>query len=700
MGKDRLNLDFETFSEVSLPDVGTSVYARHPSTEVLMAAYAFNRGPVSQWVPAEGEPIPRELAEALVDPEVEKWAWNAPFEMAITDNLVAEVSIPQWRDTMVQALHCSLPGKLEKAGEVVGLPMEMQKDRRGKALMRKFSFPRKPTKKNPNTRLFWHEDPEEWEGYKQYNRTDVVSERGVLIKLSNYLMSPEEWELWHLDQEINQAGLPINIRMVRNAIRIYEQALEESFERMRELTGLANPNSQPQLLPWLQDQGYMFDDLQKAHVKVADSYFEEQPDHWTDDQWIEYRNNETLKEVLTLRLETSRTSIKKYYALARATDDDGNLRGTLQMNGAARTGRWAGRIFQPQNLPRPEKRFEPMQPLLARNIEELDYESLKLVHGNVFDALASAIRPAAQAPDGMIFIDADLSAIENRVLGWLAGCDKILDVFRNGQDAYIAFACYLYGRPYDELWHEYKVEKNSAKRTIAKPGTLGCGYGMGAGEKRVNRKTGEIEATGLLGYAWGMGVKNFTPEDSKHSVDTFRNEFKEVVSYWYDLERAMRRCIKTGKPTAHGVAGGPEVRFEMDGPFLKMILPSRRPLYYLRPRIEMTDTPWGEKRMQITYEGLNDRKQWVRQHTTPGKVTENADQATSRDLLVHGIKLAKKRGINVRLHVHDQIVGLTPESRKDKDLETLIECMEESPWWAAGLPLGSNGFTTKVFMKD
>lgn len=700
MGRDRLNLDYETFSEVSLPDVGTSVYAKHPSTEVLMCAYTFNRGAVDQWTPAEGEPIPKILAEALVDPEVEKWAWNAPFEMAITDNLVAEVSIPQWRDTMVQALHCSLPGALAKAGEVVGLPMEMQKDRKGKALMRKFSFPRKPTKKDPATRRFWHEDPEEWEGYKSYNRGDVVAERGVLIKLDKFLMSDEEWELWHLDQKINQAGLPINIRMVRNAIRVYEQALDESFARMRELTGLANPNSQPQLLPWLKEQGYMFDDLQKAHVKTAARYFDEQPEHWTDDQWIEYRNNEALQEVMALRLETSRTSIKKYYALARSTDEDGNLRGTLQMNGAARTGRWAGRIFQPQNLPRPEKRFEPMQPLLARNIEELDYESLKLVHGNVFDVLASGIRPAAQAPDGMIMLDADLSAIENRVLGWLAGCDKILDVFRQGLDPYISFATYLYERPYDELIHEYKVEKNSSKRTIAKPGTLGCGYGMGAGEKRVNRSTGEIEATGLLGYAWGMGVTSFTPEDAKHSVDTFRTEFHEVKTYWYALEKAMRRCIKTGKPTAHGVSGGPEVRFEMAGPFLKMILPSRRPLYYLRPRIEMTDTPWGEKRMQITYEGLNERKQWVRQHTTPGKVTENADQATSRDLLVHGIKLADKRGIDIRLHVHDQIVGLTPASRKDKDLQILIDCMEESPWWAEGLPLGSEGFTTKVFMKD
>lgn len=700
--KDTLNLDYETFSEVSLPDVGTSIYASHPSTEVLMAAFAMNRGPVQQWLPAEGEPAPKEFIEAMLSPDVEKWAWNAPFEMAITRNLVCDVVIPQWRDTMVQALHCSLPGSLEKAAQVVGLPDEAQKDRRGKALMRKFSFPRKPTKKNPATRTFWNDAGEEepWEGYKQYNRSDVVAERGVMLKLKNFDMGADEWELWHLDQAINQAGLPINIRMVRNAIKVYEEALSQGFARMNEITQLANPNSLAQLLPWLQERGYMFDDCQKSHIKTAARYFREQPDHWTNDEWEYYRGDTDLREVLDLRLETSRTSIKKYYALARSTDDDGNLRGTLQMNGAARTGRWAGRIFQPQNLPRPEKRFEDIQPLIAEDVEKLDLESIQMVYGNVFDVLASAIRPAAQAPEGHTFIDADLSAIENRVLGWMSGCDKILDVFRQGRDPYISFATYLFDETYEDLWHEYKVDRKGDKRTIAKPGTLGCGYQMGAGQQTINQKTGEIEATGLLGYAWNMGVTSFTEADSKLSVDTFRREFSEVPDYWYDIERAMRRCIKTGKRTGHGVPGGPTIWFEMDGPFCKMILPSGRALYYLRPKIEQVKTPWGAIKMQITYEGMNDRKQWVRINTTPGKITENADQAISRDLLVHGMKKAIKRGIDVRLHVHDQIVGLSLDHKADRDLEILIESMEETPWWADGLPLGSNGFTTKVFMKD
>lgn len=695
MPKDFISLDYETFSEVSLPDVGTSVYASHPSTEVLMAAWQINDGEVDQWDAAAGEPMPKIFAEAMLDPEVEKRAWNAPFEINITWQKLFDVNVREWRCSMVQALHCSLPGSLEKAGPVVGLPEAQLKDRAGGALMRKFSFPRKPSKKNPSTRTFWHEAPTEWEAYKLYNRRDVVAEAGVMRRLRHYTMSEEEQELWYLDQEINAAGLPINLRMVNNAIRIYEQALQEALDEMREITGLANPNSPAQLLPWLQANGYIFEDCQKGHINTAVRYFKEWPSRWPLERWLEYCGNEQLLRVLQLRAEVARTSIKKYYALQRATDTDGHLRYVLQMNGAARTGRYAGRIYQPQNLARPEKRFESYQHVLADGIEHLDLQSIRLIHGNPFDVLASGLRPSAQAPEGKLFIDADLGAIENRVLGWLTGCDKILDVFRRKQDPYISFATYLYGSTYDALWHEYKVEKKGEKRTIAKPGTLGCGYGMGPGKESINYKTGEREASGLLGYAWNMGVTQFTEADSKLSVDTFRREFSEVKDYWYGLERAARKCVQSGQATRYGV-----LDFEMRGPFMCMILPSKRPLYYLRPRLEMVDTPWGEPRLQITYEGMNDKKQWQRLHTTPGKITENADQAISRDLLVHGMKLARKRGLDMRLHVHDQIVGLVGAEGAQEKLDILIECMEEPPEWARDLPLGSNGHVTPIFIKD
>ncbi len=705
MPKDILGIDYETYSDLDLTKVASSRYSRHRSTEVLMGAFEFNdSGNVEQWDAAGGQPMPKIVAEALVDPEVEKWAWNASFEIQITQNaLKIPTVIEQWKDTMVMAMSCSLPGALDKAGPIINLDDDHLKDKEGKRLIRKFSMRKKSQRKATKgqmLRTFWYEDVADYEKYLAYNRKDVLSEGAIRRRLRQFdSMSEEEWDLWHVDQRINMAGLPINMRMVRNASRVYHEVLRLQQERMNEITGLENATAPAQLLPWLQDRGYMFDDCQKGHIKTARAYFDQKPDHWEDEQWALYMGDEELKEVLDLRLETSRTSIKKFDALLNATDADGNLRNVLQFCGAQRTWRWAGRVFQPQNLPRPEKRFEKNIYLHAKQVEELDWQSLALIYGNVFDLLASVIRPAAQAPEGMLLIDADLNAIENRVLGWLANCVKILRVFKEGRDPYIDFATYLFDLPYEVLWHEYKVQGNGAKRTISKPGVLGCGYMLSAGEKRVNRKTGEIEATGLLGYAWDMGVKHFTPEQSKLSVDTFRREFHEVKDYWYGIERAAKKCIKTGRAVSYG-EGYAKITFDRLGPFMRMILPSGRALHYVRPRVEMQKAPWGDMKETITYEGLNDQKQWVRMSTHPGKLTENADQAISRDLLAHGIMLAYNRGLDIRLHVHDQIIGLSPESEANEQLEILKECMETPPQWAPDIPLGSAGFTSPVFMKD
>lgn len=687
----RLHLDYETFSRVDLTKVGTSRYARHTSTEALMAAYRFDDRPVKQWIPAEGQDMPAELEDGLQDPDIVKWAWNAPFEINITRHTLGiPVDVRQWRDTMVLAMYCSLPGKLEKAGVIVELPEDKKKVARGKLLMRKFSFPRKPTKTNDATRLFWFNALAEWEEYLHYNRNDVEAETAIWRKLIGYNLSPEEWENWHIDQEINAAGLPINMTMVENAITTYEESMALGMEELNKITGLENSNSRDPFLDWLKQEGYPFDDLKAGHIKRAKERLEEE----FQIDFASQHENARYYRALELRAELSRTSVKKFHALQRAVDRDGNLRYVLQFYGAQRTGRWAGRIYQPQNLPRPEKMFEKNIHIHARNVEELDRESIELIYPNTFDLLASTIRPAAQAPEGYLFIDADLNAIENRVLGWLARCQKILDVFEKGRDPYIDFATYLFKRPYEELWAEYKAGDKET-RTIAKPGVLGCGYMLGEGDVFENKQTGELEATGLLGYAWNMGVKQFTKEQSSLSVQTFRTEFTEVKDYWYDLERAMKRCIKSGNPVQFD-----RIRFDRKGPFLRMILPNGRPLHYLHPRIEMIRAPWGEKKPTITYMGLNDRKQWVRISTHPGKVTENADQAISRDLLMHGIRIARRRGIDIRLHVHDQILGLAPEDKAEEQLKVLIDSMEQRPWWGQDLPLGSNGMITKVFMKD
>lgn len=951
MSKDTLSIDYETYSDADLSGVGVSRYCKHPSTEILMAAYSLNGADERQWIPAQGQDMPRELEEALFDPEVEKWAWNAPFEIAITSALIRPVDTRQWRCSMVVGLTCSLPGSLDAASKALNLKDDSRKDAAGSRLMRKFSFPRKPTARDPRTRVLWHDDLEDWNAYLAYNRQDVRAERAVLRKLWKFRPPEHEWELWALDQKINQAGLPINLRMVANAIQVYEDSVEAAVKEMQELTGLDNPMSVSQLVPWLRENGYPFRDAKKGHIKRA----KERAHEAIEASGNDFAPTEEFKayvRVLELRQEVSRTSIKKYHALMRATDDDGNLRNVLQFAAAGRTWRWGGRLFQPQNLPRPEKHLEKRIEVHARNVEFLDAESLRSLYGNVFDVLASCIRPAAQAPEGYVFLDADLSAIENIVLGWLAQCEKILMVFERGLDPYLAFAVYLFNMNYRDLSAEYKAGM-TGRRTISKPGVLGClkgdtpvlthrgwkalvelraddwlhdgqkwvrhqgviwkgyqptlcragihatpdhrfligsewvewqqaslpqmfssalatgsgvfsnkevlpearansscvdagvgssvsfhgrtssegyplvapdalrltvaprsasesaetfstysqivstlrdrvartlktvpisgmadggflstsltpasgfdtsstnlgpmevskwieltmtettasetfdslrdpnrtqicdtwdilntgdfarfavltengclvahncGYMMGPGSRRFNDETGEWEAGGLLGYAWNMGVKQFTEEDAKLSVETFRREFTEVVDYWYGIERAAKKCIRTGEPVEFG-----HVTFDYYYPFMRIRLPSGRFLHYLKPKIEIVDTPWGDKKEQITYEGQDDRKQWRRITTHPGKLTENVDQAVARDILASGLLEADRRGIDIRLHVHDQILGLAPEDQAEEALAILNESMKNPPVWAKGMPLKTAGFTSKVFCKD
>lgn len=960
---DRVAIDFETYGSADLKKVGASRYSRHPDTEVLMGAYSINECDPIQWDQAQGMDMPRELREALIDPECEKWAWNSHFEMNILMNTVKmPVVIEQWRDTMVMAYACSLPGKLEKAAPILNIDESLLKNEFGSRLIQKFSKPKISRRKadyGQVVRTHWWQDLEDWELYCSYNRQDVRAETAIWKRLKQFNPMPDhEWAMWHLDQQINFAGIPMNLDMARNAIKIYEGVLGQSMELMRDVTQLANPNSTEQLLPWMKSRGYMFDDCQKAHIRTARTYFETKPEHWTEEQWINYASDEDLKLTLDLRLETARTSIKKYYALVERTDTDGYLRGAFQFAGAARTWRWAGRGWQGQNLPKPEKVFEKTIEAHAESVEKLDWEAIDLAYQNPFDLLASCIRSVAQAPDGYMFVDRDLNAIENRVLAWLSQCPKMLRVFLLNQDPYIAFAVYMFNMKYEDLWHEYKVLGDASKRTISKPGVLGClkgdtpvlthkgwkalveltsddwlhdgnswvrhqgviwkGYqkvlcrsgiyatpdhkfltpkgwvencqlenqpetfasalGMGAGpflnskghhaapensiyvdvnvaenesyldqtlcvgypqaapgallltvapssekesaqicstasqivsmlrdrvvktqktvllnitavgeflcgsgmptngsntlsvdsvrtvhlkltestmmeitsseisdlphgqnriqisetwdilntgaysrfavltedgcliahncgymlskgKQKINRLTGEIEADGLLGYAWDMGIKHFTEEQSAMSVDTFRREFAEVKTYWYGIERAAKKAIKTGRPQSYGQGYG-VVTFDILGPMMRMKLPSGRCLHYIRPLLEMVKAPWGEMKETITYEGLNDRKQWVRQSTHPGKLTENADQAISRDLLAHSMMLGNKRGLDLRIHVHDQVVALVLAEKASNALDILGECMSEPPPWGQDIPLGSAGMITKVWKKD
>ncbi len=681
--------DFETFNKLDVTEVGTAKYARDPSCKPLMCAYAFDDGEVAQWVPAEGQLMPAELKEAIEDPYVVKSAWNKPFEWNIwTHSLQMRTPHNCWRDSMVMALSCSFPGSLSAASRIMGLPADKAKMAEGKRLIRLFCNYVKPTKQHPYHRRTSITDPEKWELFKQYNRQDVEAERAIYNKLKPYDLPPHEWALWFLDQEINERGLPINMNVVSNAMATAEYVFEDRMQKMRDITGLSNPNSGPQLLPWLQDQGYPFDDLKKGHIeralnKIVDACEDE----------VDYIENKHYIDVLTMRSETAKASVKKYNALDRAVTEDGLLRNSLQFCAAGRTWRWGGRIYQPQNLARPAPYLEKSLETDVAALELLTPWEIEQVYKWPMDLLSSCVRPVVQAPEGYVLLDCDLNAIENRMLGWMAHDEKILEVFASGRDPYVDFATYMYKQPYDKLWAEYKAG-DKAKRTTAKPAVLGCGYQLGPGAQFENEQTGELEATGLLGYAWNMYVR-LTPEEAKLSVEVWRATFKAAVEYWREIERAAKTCVRTGRKTSAG-----PVDFVMDGAFLKMRLPSGRFLHYKDPRVLDRKTHWGAVNPTLTYMNLDLRNQWVRTNTHGGKLTENADQAMSRDVLANGIRLGMRRNIDIRLHVHDQIVALAPEDKAEAQLAILKECMLERQKWSETLPLGVAGGISKVFLKD
>ena len=670
-------------------------------------------GRPKQWLPAEGEDMPAEFEDALLDDRVTKLAWNKPFEWNITTHsLGIETPHRSWKDPMVVCLALSLPGKLEKACEVLRLGDEFSKRKSGTTLINWFCKMRAATKTQPIRRVLWHEKPEKWEEFKTYNIFDVIAEHEIWERVRRFDLSEFEWENWEIDQEINNEGLPVNVETVENAIRIRDYIVDLRMQRMREITGLVNPNSNDQLLPWLQDEGYPFDDLKAGHVRRAvERYDEETAAGRLPNQSEDYR------EVLGLRLEVSKSSTKKYDAILSHVDSDGRLRNTLQFAGAGRTWRYAGRVYQPQNLFKPLKGLDGLewevteyrnggvtgriktvsggfQIRAIEDIREFDPEIFEMVYPRPMDVLAGGVRPVVEAPDGYVFIDLDWNAIENRILGWMTGDRKILRVFENDLDPYLDFASKLFGIPYAVLKAEYD-EGNGAKRTVGKPGVLGCGYMLGAGKEFENKKTGEIEATGLLGYAWNMGVRNFTHQQSELSVSVWREEFRTAVKFWYDLMRAAMECVRTGRETWCR-----DIGFDRKGMFLRMILPSGRCLYYVRPKIMDWKMPWGDMRPALTYEQKNDRGAWARISTHPGKVTENADQAIARDVLARGLRKARRNGIPVCLHVHDQIVGLVKESEAEDKLLVLKECMEEEIGWAPGLPLKAAGHISKWFVKD
>ena len=702
--------DYETFNELDLKQYGLGRYARHPSLEVLMVSWSLDHGAtIGQYDRfRDGDRLPNELLDALEDDRITKAAWNFAFERTITKQALGiDVPTSDAFDPMVVARALSMPGALSDVCKILNLPEADWKQEGGRALINFWCKPRKPTKTNPNLRNYPSDNAksrEKWDRFLAYNVQDIRAMVRCWDRMRKWTLSEDEWEMWELDREINEAGIPINLKAVRNANRIVDALTEKALAELTEVTGLDNANSGEQLLGWLKPLGYPFNDMKIGHVRRALQ------------QAVEDGEGDTgYARALELRTHVSKASLKKYAAYENMTCDDGLLYDMHVFGGAARTQRWSGSGLQHQNLARPHWYFETAeaQERLANNIRRCSPETFEWIYSipdpknpggrpiiDPFEALSSGVRGPIAAPDGYALVGADFNAIENRVLGYMADEERILDVFREDRCPYVDFATYMFGGSYDELWHEYKVLKMKTKRQIAKPGVLGCGYMLSEGFEYEDEATGELLATGLLGYARGMGI-DLTPEQSATSVKVWRATYSKVSDpedgLWYSLDRAVRKCITTGRRTECQM-----FEFEKDGPFMTARLPSGRKLFYLRPRIEDRKTPWGAIRPTVTYEGVDSRssrKAWGRISTHPGKITENLYQAIARDCLRDALKRMRRRMIGTRIHVHDEAVTLVREDKAEWVAKIMSEEMSRPMDWAPELPLKAVAEISKIFVK-
>jgi DNA polymerase len=734
------HLDWETKCELDLEEVGLDVYLAHPSAEIILANYARGDRKVQTWEPHLQSQIPAELEDMLLDPFQVIHAWNANFERQVAKRLLGiDKPTTEWVCTLANARYAGLPGKLGEAGAILGLGDEA-KLRTGTALIKLFC---EPVELGGKDTLFGlsetvfntpYTHPREWAQFVDYGRQDVVAERAAGKKLKAFPMSEEEWETWRLDSKINETGWPVDLLLVSNAKEIALRTREPLLARLKELTELQNCNSRAQLLPWLQDRGYLFDSLGKDFIARALAGDCEQ---LTPES----------REVLELRLQTAKSSISKYTALADMTAEDARLRYQYTYYGA-HTGRWAAHGVNVGNLLRPSKDVEKKLTTAIDLVRKMDYPTIVQVFKNPLDVAAGVQRSAFRAPKGKKFVVADLNAIENRELGFLARCEAISGVFKGKYtyhgpnypekkifdgnvyplDPYLMFAVGMFKMSYHDLWVEWKIKGDSTKRTICKPPVLGGGYALGPGEERIDRETGMSYWTGLMGYGRNMGVE-LTQEQATKSIAVLRQEWKEVTWLWKDMERAAAFAIRhPGHLTGVGV---PELKWEFDlfdrlgrkiqdprvsfkchsDKVLELILPSGRPLFYWSPRVETQKKTWtgikDGREVTRTYEQDvifyhhkdPKTKQWVETDTFGGHLVENADQADARDILVDGLKAADAAGFEIVGSTYDEAICLT-DINSGLGVDELCECLtREHPRYGGDLPLAAEGFESEVYRK-
>ncbi|GAX46793.1 DNA polymerase [Pseudolactococcus reticulitermitis] len=635
-----LNIDIETRSSNEIK-YGVRKYVDSEDFAILLFAYSVDGGVVEVVDFTSGEDVPLEVNRALTDPSVTKIAFNAAFERTCIARAMGRPLPPeQWRDTMIWGMELGLPASLEQMAKYLKVPQ--QKDTEGKRLIRKFCIPQKDGMFNDDY------DSEDWELFRSYVAQDVRTEMSIADELEAYPIASSEWELWALDQRINDRGIGVDMDLVYAALDLDGVASVVAKDKLQQITGLANPNSVMQLKNWLGTQGVAVASIGKAQV---------------DEILANNQTPQIVRDALLLRQATSNSSIKKYDMLARATCQDGRIHGILQFYGASRTGRWAGRLLQVQNLPRGS--LKPDELGQARDfVKAQDSEALDILWGDVPEVLKSLIRSALIPSDGHEFIVSDFSAIEARVIAWLAGEEWVLDTFREGHDIYKATA--------DQMFHLGGVDKvDKAMRQRGKVATLALGYQGG---------TGALQAMGAL----NMGIKE---EELQGLVNAWRKANPNIVRFWKRVEKAAKRALEFGTKVS---LRGTGIKFYVRDHFLMIELPNGRSIAYANATLE------GDR---IRYEGkIMASSTFQKLDTYGGKLVENIVQATARDVLGESMLRLEALGYKIVAHVHDEVIIDVPKGATN--IDEINELMAVNPEWAEGLPLAAAGFRSDFYMKD
>ena len=643
-----LSIDLETYSDQPLAKTGVYRYVESPDFEILLFAYSVDGGPVRQIDLACGEKIPSEILSALENETVTKWAFNANFERICLSHFLGYptgdyLKPDSWKCSMVWAAYMGLPLSLEGAGAVLGL--EKQKLSEGKDLIKYFCQPCAPTKSNgQRTRNLPKHSPDKWLAFKRYNIRDVETEMSIQARLSKYPVPDSVWEEYHLDQEINDRGVGLDMELVRQAIQMDGRSRSELTQAMKELTSLDNPNSVQQMKQWLAVNGMETDTLGK---KAVAELLKTAPPQ--------------LQKVLTLRQQLAKSSVKKYQAMETAVCSDGRARGMFQFYGANRTGRWAGRIIQMQNLP--QNHLDDLSEVRGL-VRAGDFDAVEMLYEDVPNTLSQLIRTAFVPQGDRKFIVADFSAIEARVIAWLAGEKWRQDVFAEGKDIYCASASQMFGVPVE------KHGVNGHLRQKGKIAELALGYGG---------SVGALKAMGAL----EMGLSE---DELPALVSAWRQSNPKIVQFWWAVDRAVMDAI-TRKTTTktHGIV------FSARNGMLFITLPSGRSLAYVKPKIG-TNKFGGDC---ITYEGVGGTKKWERLDSYGPKFVENIVQATSRDILCYAMRTL--RCCSIVMHIHDEVVI---EADRRMSLQAVCEQMGRTPPWAKGLRLRADGYETDFYKKD